>query len=66
MKLYCGIDLRSNKHWLTLINEHDERLVEKRLANDLAVTLKLLAPYRESLEAIAVESTFNWYCWRTD
>lgn len=59
MKLYCGIDLHSNNHWLTLINEHDERLVEERLAKDLAVTLEFLAPYRESLEAIAVESTFN-------
>lgn len=26
MKLYCGIDLHSNNHWLTLINEHDERV----------------------------------------
>lgn len=65
MKLYCGIDLHSNNHWLTLINEHDERLVEERLAKDLAVTLEFLAPYRESLEAIAVESTFNWY-WLVD
>lgn len=30
------------------------------MANDLAVTLAVLAPYREELEAIAVESTFNW------
>jgi hypothetical protein len=43
MKLYCGIDLHSNNHWLTLINEQDERLVEERLANDLAVTLAVLA-----------------------
>lgn len=65
MKLYCGIDLHSNNHWLTLINEHDERLVEQRLANDLSVTLAVLAAYREELEAIAVESTFNWY-WLVD
>lgn len=65
MKLYCGIDLHSNNHWLTLINEHDERLIEERLANDLSVTLAVLAPYREELAAIAVESTFNWY-WLVD
>ena len=65
MKLYCGIDLHSTNHWLTIIDEQDGRRVERRLANDLAVTLQTLRPYRDELVAIAVESTFNWY-WLVD
>ena len=65
MKLYCGIDLHSNNHWLTIIDESDKRLVEKRLHNDLSITLSTLEPYRSDIEAIAVESTFNWY-WLVD
>jgi transposase len=65
VKLYCGIDLHSNNHFLTLIDENDRRVVEKRLPNDLAVTLKTLEPYRADITGIAVESTFNWY-WIVD
>jgi len=31
MKLYCGIDLHSNNNYLTLIDDHDRRVLEKRL-----------------------------------
>lgn len=65
MKLYCGIDLHNNNHWLTIIDEQDARVVERRLANDLSVTLQALKPYQSELTAIAVESTFNWY-WLVD
>lgn len=65
MALYCGIDLHSNNHWLTVIDETDKRLLEKRLPNDLSATLKALAPYWDHLAAVAVESTFNWY-WLVD
>jgi transposase len=65
MALYCGIDLHSTNHWLTVIDETDRRVYESRLANDLAVTLAVLEPYRAELVACAVESTFNWY-WLVD
>ena len=39
--------------------------MERRLPNDLSVTLQTLEPYRSTLTAIAVESTFNWY-WLVD
>ena len=65
MKLYCGIDLHSNNHYLTLIDDHDKRILEKRLPNDLSQTLITLKPYQEKITAIAVESTFNWY-WLVD
>lgn len=65
MKLYCGIDLHSNNHWLTIIDEQDARLVDKRMPNDLSATLRQLEPHRSSIAAVAVESTFNWY-WLVD
>ena len=65
MKLYSAADLHSNNHFLTIIDEQDKRILEKRLPNELAVTLKTLEPYRAALAGIAVESTFNWY-WLVD
>ena len=65
MSHYCGIDLHSNNHVLVVIDEEDKRLYEKRLGNDLSLTLEALTPYRETLHGIAVESTFNWY-WLVD
>jgi len=65
MTYYCGIDLHSNNHVVVIINHEDKRVYEKRLANDINLTLEALAPYRDSLQGIAVESTFNWY-WLVD
>lgn len=65
MKLYCGIDLHSNNHWLTVIDEEDRRVFERRLPNDLDLTLAALRPYQLHLVAAAVESTYNWY-WLAD
>lgn len=65
MKLYSAADLHSNNHFLTIIDEQDKRILEKRLPNDLALTLRTLEPYRAELVGIAVESTFNWY-WLVD
>lgn len=65
MSHYCGIDLHSNNHVVVVIDERDHRVLDKRLSNDLSATLKVLAPYRETLQGIAVESTFNWY-WLVD
>jgi transposase len=65
MKLYSAADLHSNNHFLTIIDEQDKRILEKRLPNELSVTLKTLEPYRAAITGIAVESTFNWY-WLVD
>lgn len=65
MQLYCGIDLHSTNHLVTVIDAEDRRLYEKRLPNRLEATLQALAPYRERLAGVAVESTFNWY-WLVD
>lgn len=65
MAHYCGIDLHSNNHVVVVIDDEDKRLYEKRLANDLSQTVKVLTPYKDSLQGVAVESTFNWY-WLVD
>lgn len=44
MKLYSAADLHSNTHFLAIIDEQDKRVLEKRLPNDLATTLKTLEP----------------------
>ena len=59
MKLYCGIDLHSNNHYVSIIDQDNNRLMEKRLSNDLSKTLTLLVPYKDDLQGIAIESTFN-------
>jgi len=65
MALYCGIDLHANNHVIVVIDDNDKVLVSKRVGNDLNQTLQILAPWREQLSAVAVESTFNWY-WLVD
>ena len=65
MQHYCGIDLHSNNHVVVVIDEEDKRVFEKRLSNDLSQILRVLSPYRETLQGVAVESTFNWY-WLVD
>ncbi|HNP25682.1 MAG TPA: transposase [Nitrosomonas sp.] len=65
MQHYCGIDLHSNNHVVVVIDEEDKRVFEKRLCNDLSQTLRVLSAYQETLQGVAVESTFNWY-WLVD
>ncbi len=65
MELYCGIDLHSNNSVVSVINEEDSIVEEKRLDNDLEVIAALLKPYQSNLSGIVVESTYNWY-WLVD
>lgn len=65
MKLYVGIDLHSNNSVLVILDETDKVVYEHRHPNELAIILEKLAPHREDIQAIAVESTYNWY-WLVD
>ena len=65
MKLYGGIDLHSNNNVIALLDEKDEVVYQRRLGNDLSYVLSELAPYKQAIEGLAVESTFNWY-WLVD
>jgi transposase len=65
MELYGAIDLHSNNNVTVLIDEHDQVVYQKRLPNDLPLMIQQLSAYRESLQGIVVESTYNWY-WLVD
>jgi len=62
---YSGIDLHSNNSVVTITDEEDRVMAEKRLPNDLTKILDFLKPWKEELAGVVVESTFNWY-WLVD
>jgi transposase len=65
MKLYGAIDLHSNNNVTVLIDEQDQVVYQKRLPNDLPLIAQQLSGYRDRLQGIVVESTYNWY-WLVD
>lgn len=65
MQSYAAIDLHSNNGVLTVIDENDRVLRQKKLANKLELFVNELEPFRGTLQGVAVESTFNWY-WLVD
>lgn len=64
-KVYAGIDLHSSNNYLGIINDEGERVYRKRLPNEIGEILNALEPYKNDLEGIVVESTYNWY-WLVD
>ncbi|HQU78532.1 MAG TPA: IS110 family transposase [Azonexus sp.] len=62
---YSGIDLHSNNSVVTVMDDNDRVVAEKRLPNDLAKIIGFLSPWREELTGVVVESTYNWY-WLVD
>jgi len=65
MGLYCGIDLHSTNSYLAVLNERLESVLDRRVPNRLEAVLGALEPLRAEVQAVAVESTFNWY-WLVD
>jgi len=65
MRHYCGIDLHGNNNVISVIDEEDRIVFGKRISNELKSVLSALEPYRNSIEGIVVESTYNWY-WLVD
>ena len=65
MALYCGIDLHSNMSWVVILNEQGKIVLQRKLLNEMGRFLNELEPYKDELESIAVESTYNCY-WLVD
>jgi transposase len=65
MEAYAGIDLHSSNNYIGVIDGQDQRLYAKRLPNSINQILVALEPFKENLEAVVVESTYNWY-WLVD
>ena len=64
-RLTCGIDLHSDNLVVGLQDQDGKRIAHRRLECDLKKVLEFLKPFRKEMEAVAVESTFNWY-WLVD
>lgn len=62
---FCGIDLHSNNSVVVVTDDTDKVLLSRRCPNDLSKLLALLAPHRDELAGVVVESTYNWY-WLVD
>jgi hypothetical protein len=65
MKVYAGIDLHSSNNDVGIINDQDQRVYQKRLPNQTEHILEALEPFKESMEGVVVELTYNWY-WLVD
>ena len=65
MPLYSAIDLHGNNNVTLVMDEQDQVVYQKRLANYLPLVLEKLAPFQDQLQGIVVESTYNWY-WLVD
>jgi len=64
-KLIAGIDLHSNNVMIGVINQDGKRVAHRKLDCDLKQVTEFLGPLKPQLQAMAVESTFNWY-WLVD
>ncbi len=65
MEVYAALDLHASNSYLAVVEREGKRVFNRRLVNDSAVLLNALEPYKEGMQGIAVESTFNWY-WVVD
>ena len=65
MTVYGGIDLHATNSYIGIVNEENRVIFKNRYRNDLSTILAVLAPFKDELEGVAVESTFNWY-WLVD
>ena len=64
-QLYCGMDLHSSNTYIGMLNKKIQRVFKRRVRNDLPLLLETLAPFKDKMVGIVVESTFNWY-WLVD
>jgi transposase len=64
-KLYAGLDLHANNTYCAVIDQSGQTVFQRRLLNELPGIVQALRPHQPHLQAVAVESTFNWY-WLVD
>jgi transposase len=65
MRLYSAFDLHARNSYIGIIDENGKRIFKKKLSNDPAAIRKALEPFKNDVEGIVVESTYNWY-WLVD
>jgi hypothetical protein len=57
--------LQSNNVVVAIVNQEGQRVVHRKVDCDLGAIVRFLDPLKTQLQALAVESTFNWY-WLVD
>lgn len=65
MQLYAAIDLHSNNSMVVVIDGEVRTILARRLPNDLTMIVTALRGCPGKIQAVAVESTYNWY-WLVD
>ncbi|MBI3593794.1 MAG: IS110 family transposase [Nitrospirae bacterium] len=65
MKLYCGIDLHSTNSYVVVVSEDSKIVLRHKFPNHKDKLISALAPYKEQMIGVAIESTYNWY-WLVD
>jgi transposase len=64
-ELMAGMDLHSNNIMLGIVDREGRRVARQKLPCELKGILEFLAPFKDRLQTLAVESTYNWY-WLVD
>ncbi len=64
-KVMAGIDLHSNNLMIGIMDMDGKRVASQKLSCKLKEVVKFLSPFKQRLEQVAVESTYNWY-WLVD
>src|SRR5437016_5214739 len=64
-KVVAGMDLHGNNVVIGIMDMDGKRLASRKVECDLKEVVKFVAPFKNRLEKVAVESTFNWY-WLVD
>jgi transposase len=64
-KVVAGMDLHGNNVVIGIMEMEGKRVASRKVPCELKEVVKFLAPYKQRLEQIAVESTYNWY-WLVD
>ena len=64
-KLYAGADLHGNNVFLSVCDQDGNNVFRKRVKANLEAVNAALDPFWDRIEALGVESTFNWY-WFVD
>jgi transposase len=65
MEVYAGLDLHSTNTYVAMIDEENKVLYKQRHKNEVASILSALDPFKEDIQGVVVESTYNWY-WLVD
>jgi hypothetical protein len=60
-----GLDLHSNNVVGVMIDDSERWVLKRKFKPNLSQVLSALEPYKETIQYIGIEATYNWY-WIVD